>query len=311
MFNKVICTALVLAGVLGFASLAQAQNRVVVIPLFGDEASSANIPNIVTVAPENADFDNLLTALGSITDASASNPYVIYLAPGVYNVGIFGLNMKSYVDIIGSGPRQSYILGDRTGPENVNLDALVKGADNSTLSNLTVQNKPSAQFDNGTYQTGLANTNTTGSSNLIDVAIELEDGANQYGIRLADPDATTILRNVKITLTGSMGLPIGIYNGSGESRISHADVSVTSAGTAGGFGVFNLTGTTKISDSNIATIGGVGPKSVVLNGLSSVVYVSDTFVDRDFQIGASAKAFCDFVFNGAVITLSGSCLTPP
>ena len=63
---------------------AYAHNRVVVVPLSGNDIEP--LSNIVTVAKRNGDFSNPLAAMASITDASVSNPYLIVIAPGVYNL---------------------------------------------------------------------------------------------------------------------------------------------------------------------------------------------------------------------------------
>ncbi|MBI4873138.1 MAG: collagen-like protein [Acidobacteria bacterium] len=53
----------------------------------------------------------LLTALAGITGASASNPYVLKIEPGVYDLGAQVLSMKPYVDIEGSGRAVTKIAG--------------------------------------------------------------------------------------------------------------------------------------------------------------------------------------------------------
>ena len=55
------------------ASMAFAHNRVVIVPLGGDDAKP--LQNVVTVSKANGDFTDPVTAMASITDASAENPY--------------------------------------------------------------------------------------------------------------------------------------------------------------------------------------------------------------------------------------------
>lgn len=84
-------------------STAFAKDKVVVIPLFGDDAKpTGNIANVVTVAKKNGDYLDVLTAMASIKDASESNPYLMVIGPGEYAI-TETLFVKSYVNIIGSG----------------------------------------------------------------------------------------------------------------------------------------------------------------------------------------------------------------
>jgi hypothetical protein len=78
----------------------------------------------------------LLNAINGITDASASNPYLLIIEPGIYHIGTSSFQMKSYVDVEGSGQTVTTIRG--------NIDSssagVVLGANNAELRNLTVEN---------------------------------------------------------------------------------------------------------------------------------------------------------------------------
>ena len=45
----------------------------------------------------------LLAALSGISGASATNPYLLKIEPGVYDMGSNGLSLLPYVDVEGSG----------------------------------------------------------------------------------------------------------------------------------------------------------------------------------------------------------------
>jgi hypothetical protein len=47
----------------------------------------------------------LLNALNGITTASATNPYLLKVEPGIYDLGTGTLTMKQFVDVEGSGQR--------------------------------------------------------------------------------------------------------------------------------------------------------------------------------------------------------------
>ena len=87
----------------------------------------------------------LRAALASITDASATRPYVIQLAPGVYELGGTTLAMKPDVSITGAGAVATLITGDQghMRPE----EALVLGADRTVLRDVTVANRGQVPAD--------------------------------------------------------------------------------------------------------------------------------------------------------------------
>lgn len=63
------------------------------------------------MAKSGGDFTNPVDAVDAITDADRTNPYVVSVAPGVYNIGSTPLYLKSHVSLIGSGQTATYIVG--------------------------------------------------------------------------------------------------------------------------------------------------------------------------------------------------------
>jgi len=107
-----------------------AQSRVVVIPLFGDDPKP--LKNIVTVAKANGDFKNPVSAVNSVTDASASNPYLVVIGPGVYTL-TQTLVMKEYVEIVGSGENVTRLEGAISTNSLDASSAVISGANNAAL----------------------------------------------------------------------------------------------------------------------------------------------------------------------------------
>jgi len=88
--------------------------------------------NQIVVAKSGGDFTDLRIALDSITDASAANPYLVTIMPGIYDLGTDYLYMKEFVDIEGSGQGNTILTGSPHGP-------LFYTAPGTTLSNLAIQ----------------------------------------------------------------------------------------------------------------------------------------------------------------------------
>lgn len=86
-----------------FSGIAIAQNKVVVIPMSGDDLKP--LANVITVSKQNGDFSDPIAAVNSITDSSITNPYIVVIAPGVYNLGSTQLVIPSFVSLVGSGPK--------------------------------------------------------------------------------------------------------------------------------------------------------------------------------------------------------------
>jgi hypothetical protein len=90
----------------------------------------------VVVGPVGTEAENgtaLLTALASITTATASNPWLLKIEPGIYDLGTSSLQMKPYVDIEGSGELATTVRG------RPDVGGTARGATSSEMRLLTVE----------------------------------------------------------------------------------------------------------------------------------------------------------------------------
>lgn len=221
---------------------ANAQTRVVVIPLGGDAAPLANI---VTVAKENGDFDNPIDAVNSITDATGLNPYLVVIAPGKYALNEH-LNMKTGVSIAGSGVDVTIIEGAISAGDIYNC-SLLRGADEATLSNMTIRNT------GGGAGCSVA-IHPLNDNMRIEHVKAIAKGATTTAYALYNYSSTVTMSDVHMEGIGAAGY--GVYN-SNAGAISVIKNSLLKGATAG---IRILTGTTRITNTRIS--GGVNSNPV-------------------------------------------------
>ncbi len=116
-------------------SVAAAHDNVVIIPI----NSARKLAHVVTVSAQGGDFTDPVAAVNSISDAGPSNPYVVLIGPGIYTL-TETLVMKEYVSVMGTGEQSTKLTGAIGGGSLDANSALVSGADNAVLSDLTLEN---------------------------------------------------------------------------------------------------------------------------------------------------------------------------
>jgi hypothetical protein len=204
----------------------QAQNKVVVIPLFGDD--SKPLKNIITVAKANGNFSDPVAAVNSIQDASEGNPYLVVIGPGIYSL-TQSLVMKQFVDIVGSGENITKLTAGVSGGGVQAGFPIVQGADNSGLSSLTIENRGGSMFSVGLQNIGA-------SPRVRDVTILARGGANYtYGVWNRDDSSPTMKG---LTITASDGTYCyGVANISSSPAMTN--MTITASGGNSNFGVLN------------------------------------------------------------------------
>ncbi len=75
--------------------------------------TSSGPQNIIIVAKSGGDYTSVYSATQSITNASANNRYLVYVAPGVYTETNL-ITVNAYVHLQGAGPNVSVITGTRS-----------------------------------------------------------------------------------------------------------------------------------------------------------------------------------------------------
>jgi len=89
------------------------------------------------VAQGGGDYTDPVTAMNDLSTwcgtPSATNPCLLKIMPGVYDIGTTSLQMKQYVDLEGSGEKVTKIDG------SVFDNGVIIGASNSEIRSLTVR----------------------------------------------------------------------------------------------------------------------------------------------------------------------------
>ena len=175
------------------------------------------------VAQSGGDFTTLSAALASITDNSASKPYLIRIAPGIHTETLPTL-LKDYVDIEGSGQDTTTITcacGTNDVDAQLAVLAVVGAGQHIEVRNLAVANtgggdlvlsrsppSPSHRRCRSTMSpppqpaasSTSACTTRTSSPTMSNVTVTATGGTNNYGVynRVSSPT----MSNVTVTATG-------------------------------------------------------------------------------------------------------------
>lgn len=147
----------------------------------GPEGPQPHYANVIVVAKSGGDFSDPVEAVNSISAASAANPYLIKIMPGVYDLGSTSLQMKEYVDIEGSGQNVTLVTGN-----SGLMTGVINGILNSQLSNIAV-------------------TNTGGGEHAIAVADYRPFGSPLY----TTPVGKFVLKNAKLLALTSQNITNG------------------------------------------------------------------------------------------------------
>jgi hypothetical protein len=240
-----------------------AQDGFYVIPV----AVNKSLKNIITVAKAGGKFTDPVAAVNSITDASASNPYLVVIAPGVYTIKST-LYMKEYVDIAGSGENVTKLTGAISLFDDWPTSAIIKGANNTSLTSLTIENT-------GTSSYSIALYNGSSSLRVANVTATASGSSANYGI-FNSYASSTRMTNVTATATGAgMTSNCGVYNYLSSPTMTGV-TATASGGTERNYGVYNSHSSPKMTNVNATASGGIKSYGVYNEYYSSPVIKRST-----------------------------------
>ena len=262
---------------------------VVVSPVPGDEVASGTA---------------LLAAMANITTASATNPGLVLVEPGVYDLGSTtdGLTLKSYVDLRGSGEGVTTIKG--SGSQVLSCSDCI----NVEVSRLTVDATAVANY--GIYQ---AATTVAGTFTLSQLTVVGGNGNSDMGIFLngAGGDDKITIRDVTVSMTAGSTNTYGIYLINGDFSIVRTRVTVAmgaSTSTGGGIRVQGSASVTAVGDIRDSVISVSGASAVGIQALFAFITnitVVNSASGADSSTGIFANSSAAVFVHGSRITATG------
>jgi hypothetical protein len=238
------------------------------LTLSGTQFNAAGAPyaNVVVVAKSGGDFTSVGAALASIQDAAAANPYLVWVAPGVYTETI---TMKSYVDIVGAGEDRTVLATRHVDPNAVS--PIVTGADAAALRDLTV--KLTVDFPSQGAGSSVAITSDTVAPTFAQVTVWVKGmrGSSATGISTRDGGGQYRDLRIYVECRETMSYCTGFTNLASASTLAHSTIVVTGA-TTRNTGISHSSGTLpgwlEVDDSAITAIGRADPN--VLSQVSGI-----------------------------------------
>jgi Pectinesterase len=243
------------------------------------KGKGTSFQNVVIVAQSGGDYTTITAALNSIMDASMSNRYLIYVAPGVYTERV---TMKQFVDIEGAGESTTKITF--TGSDYIT--GTVVGASWTELRFLSVENTGSNPYATAIYNNGVSLRlthvnagasggtasnygmyNTQSHPTMTNVTAYASGGTSSYG--MVNDNSLFLMMNVSVSASGATNNNFGMYNNS--SSVTLANVNASAAAGTNSYGVYNYQCGPTINNS-VITSGGASNSYGIYNIAASGIY---------------------------------------
>ena len=216
---------------------------------------------VAMVAQSGGDYTSPLDAMNDIAawcgTASSTNPCLVRIMPGIYDLGNNGLMMQAYVDIEGSGENTTTITSTHSSGSLDATSASVTGANNAEIRFLTAENQGGSNY-------ALAVYNYSASPKITNVTATASGGSYSYGVRnsYSSPELT----NITATASG------GTYSYGVSNYYSSPEITNVTATVSGGtysYGVSNSFSSPKITNVTAIASGGSSDNYGVRNFSSS------------------------------------------
>lgn len=201
----------------------------------GPIGPTARYANVIVVAKSGGDYSDPVEAVNfANTVATAENPYLVKVMPGLYNV-IQRVALGQYVNLEGAGTTATTILGTNI------ADGVVTTTGNNSISNLKIESVTDGSVTNNiALAVNNSYSNPVLEATIKHVVLSAQGQSyNSYGLK---EDFTTIIGDdIRATATGAV-YSMGMYLTNASAQISNS-VAIGSGGSiAVGVQVRNIYG---------------------------------------------------------------------
>lgn len=205
---------------------------------------------VVIVALSNGDYTSPVTAMANVDTwcgpPTDSNPCLVKIMPGIYDLAGGTLSMRPYVDIEGSG-EETTIIKSAYGTSSWPAPGVVNGASHAELRFLTVRNTATS----GQFVVAIANIST--APKLTQVTATASGGTYNYGV--LNRSAAPTMTHVTAAASGG-GECYGVYNSLSSAPIMN-NVTANASGGTYSYGVENtFTSSPTMTNVSAAATGG-------------------------------------------------------
>jgi hypothetical protein len=207
-----------------YALQAQAAASVPWSGVTGEPAFQQKVAQLVIVAKSGGDYAAVQSAVDAVSDASADNPYLIWVAPGVYSETV---RLKPYVHLQGAGEFATIITSTQSADSNLYpTQATLVLTRNVTLRHLTVGNSGA-----GAANVAILAMAGTTETLLADLTAQTQGvGENNFGIVLSGGGTCVTVRDVDVLGAHASDANVGLSLRSNAQAILHGGVFVGRGG---------------------------------------------------------------------------------
>jgi pectin methylesterase-like acyl-CoA thioesterase len=256
-------------------------------------AAGPDPANIIWVATSGGDFTSVNAALASITDATIDNAYLIKIAPGVYTE-TGGIDLKSYVDIEGSGNRTTFLraTGGSTNPTSDGSAATLRAGNVwAEVRSLHIDSYTSSSYAVAIWTTGAGFTQLR----FTDVVAEAV-GGSAWNVGIFNTNSSPFFDTFWVyNLSGSATSNYGVYNHNASAPTMNHGFVYVSGGTTS-YGIYNQKSAPELNRVTITASGATGANIGLYNDGSSPVIV--THISSVASGGSDSYGIYNGKFNG-------------
>jgi hypothetical protein len=233
---------------------------IVVVFSCGGGLAEAYYGKATIVAKSGGDYANPVAAMAAIKTwcgiPSATNPCLIKILPGVYDLGTQNLVMKQYVDIEGSGEKTTVLYRAVPAPTTESSPdptaGAVNGASNAELRFLTVKSRNIP---------AIFNKNASPNLTHITVSATGDNPSDCYGVY--NTSASPKMTDATISATCvTMHRNLGVYSANASSARME-NVVVSASGAIANYGVYNVNSSPLMVNVAVDVRSGEGNTAIV------------------------------------------------